>query len=106
MNLAIIAASLVVMRPCFAYIYGLIFGRREPTMYSHSLGYLSSDRTSKVQDNKITKTVDIRLSSRSISQERILPDIVPESLTRSQTELLSRALREDSRSDLPHVVYA
>lgn len=82
MNVAIIAASLVVMRPCFAYLYGVISGHSQQNTYANSsTGYLGSDRTSKSNSNAITKTIDIRLTTRSVSQERILPDIVPESLS-------------------------
>jgi hypothetical protein len=84
MNVAIIAASLVVMRPCFAFIYGLIFGHKQQDSYPSNQRYFASDYSGKSQENKITKTIDIMLSTRPVSQERILPPlqerVLPDSL--------------------------
>ncbi|KFY47688.1 hypothetical protein V495_01861 [Pseudogymnoascus sp. VKM F-4514 (FW-929)] len=92
-NITIIAASLVVMRPCFQAIFNMVFtnsqynsnniSRHTQNQYSRS-GYIMSDRdpaakkraSSEASDDfpsaGIQKTVDIELSSRNISTEDIL----------------------------------
>ncbi len=77
-SIAIIAASLVVMRPCFIAIHRMIL----PNSHTHSSisrnersGYISSlPRKSGEGDgwNKITKIVEVELASRSVSTEEIL----------------------------------
>lgn len=91
-NITIIAASLVVMRPCFQAIFNKVFtdspynsnnrSRNTQNQYSRS-GYILSDNgptkkriSSEASDDfprtGIQKTVDIELSSRNISTEDIL----------------------------------
>jgi hypothetical protein len=75
MSVAIIAASLVVMRPCFQTIHRMMF----PGSHTHSTlsgnnpsGYGMSHNMTQRDNKGITKTVDIELSSRSVSTEDIL----------------------------------
>lgn len=77
MSLAIIAASLVVMRPCFKAIYRKLF----PNSHMHSTlsGYSPSGNLSSAHSNNgregrsvITKTVEFEMAVRSISTEDIL----------------------------------
>ena len=78
MSIAIIASSLVVMRPCFTAIYRMIY----PNSHTHSSvsgnnrsEYISpacSKRGGEEGWNNITKVVEVELASRSISTEDIL----------------------------------
>ncbi|OBT84190.1 hypothetical protein VE02_06584 [Pseudogymnoascus sp. 03VT05] len=92
-NITIIAASLVVMRPCFQAIFNRVFtdsqynsnnrSRQTHNQYSRS-GYIMSDNgptkkrisseaaSDDFPQTGIQKTVDIELSSRNISTEDIL----------------------------------
>ena len=86
MDIGIIAASLVVMRPCFVAIYHIATGRKPPgsTIASKLSGYgvlsgstrtrsgrvASRDEKIVSQTNKvIVRTMDIELESRTISME-------------------------------------
>jgi hypothetical protein len=77
-SIAVIAASLVVMRPCFTAIRRMIY----PDIHTHSS--ISGNNRSEYMPslpsksgggdvwNKITKVVEVELASRSISTEDIL----------------------------------
>lgn len=76
-SIAVIASSLVVMRPCFTAIHRIIY----PDSHTHSSisgnqhsGYMSPSPSKSGGDawNKITKVTEIELASRSISTEDIL----------------------------------
>lgn len=91
-NVTIIAASLVVMRPCFQAIYEFFFRKsghsghdfkhssifRSTRQRSHS-GYIISPsevaRRAETDGTGITKTVDIEMASRTVSTEEILQGI-------------------------------
>jgi len=90
-NVTIIAASLVVMRPCFQAIYDFFVRKsshrnhdfkhssifRSTRQRSHS-GYIISPsevaRRAETDGTGITKTVDIELASRTVSTEEILQE--------------------------------
>jgi hypothetical protein len=77
MSVAIVAASLVVMRPCFSAIHRMLFPSQHPhsILYGHDgTGNQSSMASKAAREKKmgITKTVEIEMGSQSISQEDIL----------------------------------
>jgi hypothetical protein len=82
MSIAIIAASLVVMRPCFQAMHKAIFPHRHhttlsgnnPSGYGGNSRYLKRDDgkdrdRDRERDNKILKTVVIEMSSQSASTQ-------------------------------------
>lgn len=87
-NVTIIAASLVIMRPCFQAIFNLLFPNSRynsnnaksfsfrPSRYKS--GYIMSPSEAAKQAETdipgITKTVDIELASRTMSTEEILKE--------------------------------
>jgi hypothetical protein len=76
MNIGIIAASLVVMRPCFKAIHDAIFGQRESrsktSASNPNLCCISCYILGPGRDAKTTRTVTIQVESRSVSTEEIL----------------------------------
>lgn len=81
MNIAIIAASLVVMRPCFSYIYNFFAAPKtvEPagstdyiTSHSYAVSNYAASSSSKSCSKSAQRTADVELATRSVSQERIL----------------------------------
>lgn len=81
MNIAIIAASLVVMRPCFSYIHYLFVtptavehaGSTDyMTSHSYAVSNYAASNSSKSYSKSAQRTADVELATRSVSQERIL----------------------------------
>ena len=81
MNIAIIAASLVVMRPCFSYIYSFFVTPTvvEPagstdyiSSHSYAVSKYAASNSSKSYSKTAQLTADMELATRSASQERIL----------------------------------
>jgi hypothetical protein len=82
MDIGIIAASLVVMRPVIQLISHKITGKetpghalsgsRGPSAYIHMSGSGSGARKRTEYGRGITKTVEVELESRNVSTENIL----------------------------------
>ena len=82
MDIGIIAASLVVMRPAIQLISHKITGKetssdplsgsRGPSAYIHMSGSGSGGRKRPEYTRAITKTVEVELQSRNVSTENIL----------------------------------
>ncbi|KAH8804536.1 hypothetical protein F5884DRAFT_417189 [Xylogone sp. PMI_703] len=76
MEVGIIAASLVLMRPFFSFLRELMFGPKisstNPSGYANMDSSLRRTRDGTQRDIKITKTVDIEMDSRDRSTENIL----------------------------------
>ena len=103
-NVTIIAASLVIMRPCFQAIFNLLFPNSRynsnnaksfsfrPSRYKS--GYIISPSEAAKQAETdipgITKTVDIELASRTMSTEEILKG---QEFSAYQLQIISRHSR-------------
>ncbi|RFU29849.1 hypothetical protein B7463_g6511, partial [Scytalidium lignicola] len=76
MEVGIIAASLVLMRPFFSFLRELIFGPKISSTNPSGYANMDSSRRTRMdgtqRDIKITKTVDIEMDSRDRSTENIL----------------------------------